>query len=56
MTLFHNYHVMALILRNVNGMWAFIFGDLKKSIYFSRDRYGKKPLYFLMMNIGQLLV
>ena len=32
---------------NVNGMWAFIFGDLKKDlVYFSRDRYGKKPLFF----------
>jgi len=34
-------------LEEVNGMWATIFGDLNKNkIYLSRDRYGKKPLYF----------
>ena len=31
----------------VNGMWAAIFGDLKNGkVYLSRDRYGKKPLYY----------
>ena len=31
----------------VNGMWASVFGDLKKrKLYLSRDRYGKKPLYY----------
>ena len=32
---------------HVNGMWASVFGDLKKrKLYLSRDRYGKKPLYY----------
>jgi len=31
----------------LNGMWSFAFLDLKKqSILFSRDRYGKKPLFY----------
>ena len=31
----------------VNGMWASIYGDLRNNkIFLSRDRYGKKPLYF----------
>jgi len=31
----------------LNGMWALIFGDLGKGeIFLSKDRYGKKPLYY----------
>ena len=31
----------------VNGMWASIYGDIaKEKIYLSRDRYGKKPLFY----------
>lgn len=34
-----------------NGMWAFIIYDReKKSIFVSRDRFGVKPLYYLMTN------
>lgn len=34
-------------LHKVNGMWSFVFGDLEKNkIFLSRDRYGKKPLYY----------
>ena len=28
-------------------MWSFVYGDLKNDkIFLSRDRYGKKPLYY----------
>ena len=31
----------------VNGMWASVYGDIaKEKIYLSRDRYGKKPLFY----------
>ncbi len=31
----------------VNGMWASIYGSIKDGfIFLSRDRYGKKPLYY----------
>jgi asparagine synthase (glutamine-hydrolysing) len=31
----------------VNGMWATVYGDIiKERIYLSRDRYGKKPLFY----------
>jgi len=34
-------------LNEVNGMWAIVYGDLKlNKIFLSRDRYGKKPLYY----------
>ena len=34
-------------LNQVNGMWSFVYGDLEKNkIFLSRDRYGKKPLYY----------
>ncbi len=36
---------------NVNGMWASIFGNLEEGkIYLSRDRYGKKPLFYFFEN------
>lgn len=35
--------------RTFNGMWAFAFLDtLTRTIVLSRDRYGKKPLYYLL--------
>ena len=38
-------------INQVNGMWSFIYGDLKKNkIFLSRDRYGKKPLYYFKNN------
>jgi len=34
-------------VKKFNGMWAFCIYDLKKNIIFlSRDRFGKKPLYY----------
>jgi asparagine synthase (glutamine-hydrolysing) len=34
-------------LSKLNGMWAFaIYDRIKQEIFFSRDRYGVKPLYF----------
>jgi asparagine synthase (glutamine-hydrolysing) len=39
--------------RQLNGMWVFIIQDLvKKCIYLSRDRLGKKPLYMHLNNNG----
>ena len=35
------------IVKEINGMWSFIFANLERQeIIFSRDRYGKKPLYY----------
>ena len=34
-------------VKKFNGMWAFIIYDFqRKKLFFSRDRFGKKPLYF----------
>ena len=34
-------------LKNVNGMWSIVFGDWStKKMFLSRDRFGKKPLYY----------
>ena len=36
------------LCERLNGMFAFaIWDNLKKEIYFARDRFGEKPLYFL---------
>lgn len=35
------------LLPRLNGMWAFLFYDKRRQIVFgSRDRFGKKPLYY----------
>ena len=35
----------------VNGMWASVHSDFKnKRVFLSRDRYGKKPLYYYLKN------
>ena len=48
LTLFNGLEKNGLdFLNQVNGMWSFVYGDLKKNkIFLSRDRYGKKPLYY----------
>mgnify|MGYP001481947665 CR=1 FL=1 len=36
-----------------NGMWAFAIYDPKKSkVFISRDRFGKKPLHYLVLDDG----
>lgn len=38
-------------LNRFNGMFAFaLYDTLKKEIYFARDRFGKKPLYYYHQN------
>lgn len=40
-------------LKKFNGMWSFVVYDqLEKSIFISRDRLGKKPLYCTKTNQG----
>ncbi len=35
------------ILNNLNGMWGFVYYDtFNKELLISRDRFGKKPLYY----------
>ncbi len=48
LTLFNGLEKNGLdFLNQVNGMWSFVYGDLNKNkIFLSRDRYGKKPLYY----------
>ena len=48
LTLFNELEKNGLdFLNQVNGMWSFVYGDLNKNkIFLSRDRYGKKPLYY----------
>lgn len=50
LTLFENIQSDGIEFYNkVNGMWASVHSDLKnKKIYLSRDRYGKKPLYYFL--------
>lgn len=38
-------------LHRFNGMWAFcIYDKLEKSLFFARDRFGVKPLYYSLQN------
>lgn len=48
LTLFNRFQDNGVsFLNKVNGMWSFVYGDLKNDkIFLSRDRYGKKPLYY----------
>ena len=52
LTLFENITKFGLdFYRNVNGMWASIHSDFHTDkIYLSRDRYGKKPLFYYHTN------
>ena len=37
----------------LNGMWAFVFFDLKSGdMFLSKDRFGKKPLYYYLSDEG----
>jgi asparagine synthase (glutamine-hydrolysing) len=34
-----------------NGMWSFvIYDEIKKTLFISRDRFGQKPLYYLLLD------
>ena len=34
-----------------NGMWSFaIYDDIKKTLFISRDRFGQKPLFYLLLD------
>ncbi len=48
LTLFNRFKESGVsFLNEVNGMWSLVYGDLKNNkIFLSRDRYGKKPLYY----------
>ena len=38
-------------LKHFNGMWAIAFWDpIKRQLLISRDRYGKKPIYWTVVN------
>ncbi|MCK6419174.1 MAG: asparagine synthase-related protein, partial [Alphaproteobacteria bacterium] len=47
-TLFHLLQTRGpQALEDLNGMWALAYADLnQRKIFLSRDRYGKKPLYY----------
>lgn len=45
------YHLLDLM----NGMWAFVFKNSENQIFYSRDRFGIKPL-FLFNNGGELVL
>ncbi|MBN1760253.1 MAG: asparagine synthase (glutamine-hydrolyzing) [Chitinispirillaceae bacterium] len=46
--LLHGYRAWGTALpERLNGMWAFALYDTEKNLFFcSRDRFGKKPLYY----------
>lgn len=50
--LIHGYEEWgADLLIRLNGMFAFcIYDQNKKCLFFARDRFGKKPLYYTMFN------
>ena len=34
-----------------NGMWSFaIYDEIKKTLFISRDRFGQKPLFYLLLD------
>lgn len=38
-------------LNKLNGMWSFVlYDEVEKTLFMSRDRIGKKPLYYLQQN------
>ena len=43
------------LFEKMNGMWAFVFLDKDKNIYFSRDRFGIKPM-FLYHNKNEFVI
>ena len=48
-------HEGAEFIDRLDGFWAFSFIDLSKNVVsFSRDRFGKKPLYFRLTDCGLL--
>jgi len=39
------------VAQHLKGMWAFIIFDKReKTLFFSRDRFGKKPLFYSLIN------
>lgn len=50
--LLHGYREWGVELPNhLNGMWAFaIYDRQRSSLFLSRDRFGKKPLYYTSQN------
>ena len=46
----------AACLHKFNGMWAFaIWDSLKKELFISRDRFGKKPFFYAITPKGKLV-
>ena len=52
--LLHGYRQWGTELpKRLNGMWAFaIYEPNKKTLFCSRDRFGKKPFYYAASNAG----
>lgn len=50
--LLHGYRAWGEDLPNhLNGMWSFaLWDDRKKRLFASRDRFGKKPFYYCLVN------
>ena len=43
-------------VKKFNGMWAFVIYDRRKNIlFFSRDRFGIKPLYYFIKDDGNIV-